>query len=93
MVKIAGHNDTETRCANEFGEVGNFDIDVKGYYGIRFPIPKDGMENNLLMFYITRSPSRRSAENTFFIYDDGEVSSDIWIVVDSYGRTIIAGLN
>ena len=32
-----------------------------------------------------RSPSRRSTDNTFFIYDDGEVSSDIWIVVDSYG--------
>ena len=79
------HNDTETRCANEFCEIGNFGIDVKGYYGIRFSIPKDGMENNLLMFYITRSPSRRSTDNAFFVYDDGEVSSDIWIVVDSYG--------
>ena len=34
----------------------------------------------------TDSPSRRSTDNTFFVYNDGEVSSDIWIVVDSYGR-------
>lgn len=33
-----------------------------------------------------QSPSRRSTDNTFFIYADGEVSSDIWIVVDSYGH-------
>lgn len=69
----------------------------------------DGMENNLLMFYIIKSPditygrtfahaimpigminydynevsssygspSRQSTENIFYVYDDGEVSSDI----------------
>ena len=42
----------------------------------------------MIIFSRFKSPSRRSADNTFFIYDDGEVSSDIWIVVDSYGHAL-----
>lgn len=75
------HNDTETRCANEFCEIGNFGIDVKGYYGIRFSIPKDGMENNLLMFYIAKSPDLygASASTIFVISSHGELQSGLKI--------------
>lgn len=41
--------------------------------------------NFIQKYWWLRSPSRRSTDNTFFVYDDGNVSSDIWIVVDSYG--------
>ena len=52
------------------------------YYG------NDGYYWVTVSYGRTISPSRRSTDNTFFVYDDGDVSSDIWIVVDSYGTNM-----